>query len=231
MACRPRARRSSKPSPLCQFRGKYNSDSENANVPEKSGGATPTIVQVRPFTITFRPTTDGSPPNLRCQVEYTEDGDRIDSPRRSFVDTYHAAKSRAYVKQLKVVARHPSDEDALGLASDWGKAKESDTVTSNVLKEVYRRTAIVLDVFERNAAEGLAGGSLACDHDEPVAIPHRQGSEHDSVHDAEHSGVHSDTKCERERRRERETRRSVQHPQAVTNVLQKRLEERSPSGF
>ena len=119
----------------------------------------------------------------------------IDSPRRPFVDSYHASKSRANVEQPKIVARNPGDEDALGLATDWGKAEESDTVTSDVLEDVRGATAIVLKIVERNAAEGSAGGLLACDHDEPVAIAHRQGSQDDGVDHAENSGVYSDTQC------------------------------------
>jgi hypothetical protein len=61
----------------------------------------------------------------------------------------------------------------LGHASGRGKTEESDTVTSDVLEQVHGATAIVLEIFERNAAEGSIGSSLACDYNEPVGIPHR----------------------------------------------------------
>ena len=230
MACRPRSLRS-KPLPLCQFKGKYSSDSENAKVPEKPGGVTPTIVQGWPFTITLRPITDGSPPNLRSQVEYPSTDHLIDSPRRALVDSNHASQSRPDVEQPKIVARSPGDEDALGLTADRGKAEEPDTVTGDVLEDVRGATAIVLKIVERNAAEGSAGGLVACDHDEPVAIPYRQGSQDDGVHHAEHSGVDPDTQAERDNRREREARRSAQHPQAVPDVLQERVEEGASSAL
>ena len=91
--------------------------------------------------------------------------------------------------------------------------------------------AIVLEISERNAAERSAGGSLAGDHDEPVAILDRQGSQENCVHYAENRGVHANAQSERDDRRQYETWRFVQHPQAVPDVLHKRLEERSASGL
>ena len=101
---------------------------------------------------------------------------RIDSPGRRFVDSYHAPVSRANIEQRKIVARHPGDENALRRTSDLRQTQESDTVPSDVLEEVQGGTAIVLEIFERDATKGSAGGWLTGDHDDPVGIPHRQGS-------------------------------------------------------
>jgi len=53
---------------------------------------------------------------------------RIGSARRPLVGSYDASKNRANVERRKVVARNLGDEDAFGLASDRGKAEESDAV-------------------------------------------------------------------------------------------------------
>ena len=150
----------------------------------------------------------------------SEYDDWIRSAGCSFVGSYHAAKNRANVEQRKVVARHPCDEYALRLASDSRKTEESDAVAGNILEDVNRGGAVVLEIRERNAPQSSAGGLLACDHNEPVAVPDRQGPEDDRVHDTEHSGIDSDAQGKRDDGRECKRAVPAKHSPAVANVLQ-----------
>jgi hypothetical protein len=130
------------------------------------------------------------------------------------------AKNRANVEQRKVVARHPSDEYSLRLVSDRGKAEESDAVAGNVFKDVNRGRPVILEIWERNAPEGSAGGSLARNHYNAVAVPDGQGAKDDRVHYAEDSGVDSNSQPEGDDRCERERAVCAKHSPTVANVLQ-----------
>jgi hypothetical protein len=61
-------------------------------------------------------------------------------------------------------------------------------------------------------------GLLARNHHEPLALPHRQGSQDDCVHHAEDSRVDADTERERDDRGERKAGclRNVRKPYAAS---------------
>ncbi len=134
----------------------------------------------------------------------SKDYDRVDSAGRPLVGPDHPSKSRPNVEQREVVARHPRREDACRFATGRGKAEEPDTVTSDVLEHVDRGRAVILEIGERNTAEGPAGGLPARDHDETVPVPDRQGPQDDGVHHAENSGVDANAQPEGDDRREGE---------------------------
>src|SRR5262249_4887714 len=111
MACRPRACRLSKSTPRRQFKGRYNSEQANANVPAKAGGATPTSVQGWPFTLTIFPTTERSPPNLRCQVECPRTTTGVGATACTLFCSYKASKGGADIEQREIA------NDAFGFSS------------------------------------------------------------------------------------------------------------------
>ena len=156
----------------------------------------PTTWCGRSFIRKIRPTTDGSPPRLRCQVLVAEHEHR---GRARCVVGVHEGPSvqRPDTHDVEEACRH----DARGHPLRFGTPQEDEphVVEFDDAVEALRLPAVVQDLLVREAGiVDTREGSLLMEHDQPIAARVRQRTQQHTIHDAEDGGVGADAQRHRD---------------------------------